>query len=107
MSINIDLRNLTPDMLAECRPFAGSADYAAPCVIGVLMNPADRSRVAKKADTTSNDSVASFVGQGIITVPEDQLDDVKAIQLAFDRKKWFEVSEIASKYMTSTEDQNK
>lgn len=107
--INIDLRELTPEILNICEPHLGKGEYDAPCLIGALMNVDDRSYVASLAeadDGFARDAVGYFIEQGIITVPEEQFDDVIDIQLAFDRSRWAQVLEIASKYMPSTEETN-
>lgn len=42
--IKLDLRNLTPEIVANTRTNMGECRYSSPCIIGALMEPADRKR---------------------------------------------------------------
>lgn len=92
--IKIDLRDLTPEKLAECKPHLGECTYAAPCVIGTLMSPSERSR-------HSNCSIAFYPDVKLLA---EQEGDVVAIQDAFDGGDWGRVKRIAAKYMTTPTD---
>lgn len=109
--IKIDLCNLTPELLERCRPYMGHYDYRSPCVIGVLMHPDQRERLAdfvKSVDKDNyEDDVEYLMNQGILVLPEDQFTDAVNIQYCFDNMEWEDVLKIANKYITKTEDQNK
>jgi len=95
--ITIDLNNLTPARLAECRPYMGECNYASPCVIGSLMTPMERTRV--EAYSEDADDVRYFVEQGVFIIPPEQMEDAVDIQEYFDSHDWDSVLQIASKYM--------
>lgn len=107
--INIDLRDLTPELLERCRSHMVECDYRSPCVIGVLMTPAEQDHLANWVNGVDryDDDVGYFVKSGAIVIPEEQYIDAVNIQYFFDNMEWEDVLKIANKYMTKTEDQNK
>ena len=92
--IHIDLRDLTPEKLAECKPHMGTCRYSAPCVIGTLAPEAERVRM-----DTAGGTIGWLLDRGTVTMPEDQLDDACDLQRAFDLRDWHAVERIAAKWM--------
>ena len=90
--VHIDLRALTPAHLEEARPFMGSCDYAAPCIIGTLIPPGFRRHFG-------GCGIGWLVMTKDIIVPEEQHDDIRRLQRAFDHGEWEEVEKIANRYM--------
>lgn len=41
-NIKLDLRNLTPERIAEARPYMGDCTYSSPCIIGTLLTASQR-----------------------------------------------------------------
>ena len=93
--IHIDLRNLTREKLAECKPHLGKWRYSAPCVLGTLMPEDKRGRLDREPVT----AIVVLLGVGTVTMPEDQLDDACDLQCAFDLRDWHAVERIAAKWM--------
>jgi hypothetical protein len=99
IKIKIDLNNLTRAHLDECVSHLGACQYDAPCIIGTLMSPADRRRLAFEVAGTLEDEIAALVSAGLITIPAEQLKDAKALQKAFDESYWSDLVSVASKYI--------
>jgi hypothetical protein len=104
--INIDLNNLTPEIMARVKPNLGKCKYTAPCIIGALMTPDERKELE---DLQLNGTgIGSLVGPEVysedfcpdrVSIPQDQFDDAKLLQKAFDAYNWVVVERIASKYI--------
>lgn len=92
--IHIDLRDLTPEKLAESRPHMGSCRYSAPCILGTLMPEDERGRM-----DAAGGSIGVLLRWGIVTMPEDQQEDARRLQYAFDDRDWPEVERIAATWM--------
>ena len=100
--IHIDLRDLTPEKLAECKPHLGECRYSAPCVIGTLI-PKDKRRRIDAAPTVA--SIGGLLSRGVVTMPEDQQKDATRLQFAFDGRDWPTVERIAAKWMGKGKEQ--
>ena len=94
-TIHIDLRNLTPEMLAEAKPRMGYNTYNAPCVIGVLVPKEER----RKLDGREFSSVLRLSQEGLLSFPTNQLPHAVALQEAFDQSRWADVEKLAAKFM--------
>lgn len=90
--IHIDLRNLSQEHLAQCKPALGCCSYDGPCVIGTLIQPDRRERLG-------NSDVGFMVRFKHFTTVEGQLGDLIEIQEAFDKDDWLKVERIAAKYI--------
>jgi len=114
--IHINLHNLTPELLEEARPHVGSCNYGSPCIIGVLIPPAERHELALRLELenerctresyddygrpmVSEDDVKALQMDGTFIIPKEQEADARAIQEYFDNSDWESVICIASKYM--------
>lgn len=95
--IKIDLRDLTPEHLEECRPHLGACHYTAPCIIGTLMKPGER-------HDNPYIGIDCLLRSGRVHMPEDQQEDALKMQTAFDSSRWNDVVAIASKYMKEKPD---
>ena len=93
-AIHIDLRDLTPEKLAECRPHMGTFRYSDPCVLGTLMPESERVRM-----DAARGSIEVLLHRGTVTTPEDQRKDAVELQVAFDDRDWPTVERIAAKWM--------
>jgi hypothetical protein len=110
MEIEINLNDLTPARLEECKPFMGKRDYGSPCIIGSLMTPNERAELVhwlelKERNTgryLHEDYAKALIMAGTLIVPSGQQEDVQNLQEYFDNKDWESVLEIASKYMGTT-----
>ena len=99
--IHIDLRNLSQEHLAQCKPHCvplGEGRYDLPCVIGTLMSPEVRTDIQKKYGETC---VEAHVKEGVFSFPEGQADIADRMQQAFDKGNWPEVERIAAKYIAA------
>ena len=92
--IYIDLRDLTPEKLAKCRPHMGLCEYSSPCVIGALAPKSERGRM-----DADGGSIGWLLRRGVLTMPKDQQHDAIQIQYSFDRRDWYAVERIAAKWM--------
>jgi hypothetical protein len=92
--IHIDLRDLTPEKLAECKPRLGVYRYSAPCIIGTLVPEDERGRM----DAVGG-SIGGLLDDGVVTMPEDQEVDAIRLQRVFDSGLWHVVERIAAKWM--------
>ena len=92
--IHIDLRDLTPEKLAECKPHMGERWYSAPCVIGTLVPEDERGRM-----DAAEGSIGVLLRWGTVTMPEDQQNDAFLLQYSFDDRHWPTVERIAAKWM--------
>lgn len=85
--IKLDLRNLTPELVAKTRPNMGGCRYSAPCIIGALMEPADRERFDMPTWIYSDgvDSVSRLIDGGEIEFPTAEEGHLaNLLQEAFD-----------------------
>lgn len=81
--IFIDLDNLTPELVNSCLDKMGECSYMAPCIIGTLLTPGDRLTLDCENED-GNTSIEYYIEKGIVTAPEDQLEDIKYLQSCFD-----------------------
>lgn len=93
--IHIDLRDLTPEKLAECKPHMGKRRYSAPSIIGTLIPESER----KRLDATRG-SILVLLSRITVTMPEDQQIDASRLQVAFNYNDWPTVERIAAKWMS-------
>lgn len=79
MTIQLDLKNLTQEMVNEALPHMGTPRYDAPCLIGAMMAPGDR-------DLVSNlNNIGVLVAHGVVQFPDaEQVVIAQALQEAFD-----------------------
>ena len=90
MTIRLDLRNLTKEMVEEACSLRVRASqenldaclYSNPCIIGSLMSPEDR-EVAENSFWDGDDLYACY-DEGVIYFPDDQIDDAAHLQGLFD-----------------------
>ena len=92
--IHIDLRDLTPEKLAECEPHMGTFRYSDPCVLGTLIPEAERARM-----DAGRGAIEGLLINGVVTMPEDQRIDADQLQYSFDDHDWPTVERIAAKWM--------
>ena len=97
--IKIDLRDLTQEHLDEAFKNLGQCDYAAPCIIGVLMDESDRFRINEALSGQYQDGLTYLVLDGLVSIPPDQLIDAQYMQDQFDRRNWYAVTSAAYRYM--------
>lgn len=89
-AIEIDLRNLSQEHLAQCLPKMGMCSYAAPCIIGTLLPVENRERLDNYEeleaafDGLGGTGIDDLIKSGIITIPDGQYDLACALQAAFD-----------------------
>ena len=97
--VRIDLRDLTAEKLAECKPNAGGklCLYQDPCIIGTLIAP----ELRRYLDRCGDPSIDELAADGVVDLPDSQLDDSDALQRAFDRGDWSEVERIAAPYIAA------
>lgn len=82
MTIQLDLRNLTDEMVEEAIAAGRSGcEYRNPCIIGTLMTPAERLTLDHANDDTS---VWALANAGTISFPENQVDLANTLQMKFD-----------------------
>ena len=93
--IHIDLRDLTPEKLAECQPHMGAFRYSDPCIIGTLVPESERRRM-----DAARCSIGTLLSRGTVTMPEDQQNDADQLQYSFDEHDWATVERIAAKWMS-------
>ena len=75
--IELDLRNLTEELITEAALFTGECSYQAPCIIGTLMTTAERFNTAG--------SISSLVWDKKVKFPnQDQAELAGRLQRAFD-----------------------
>ena len=98
--IHIDLRDLTPEKLAECKPHMGERWYSAPCIIGALAPESERGRM-----DYVRAGIRDLLRRGTVTMPRDQQNDAVELQVAFDLRDWPEVERIAAKWMGKDKEQ--
>lgn len=87
--IEIDLRNLSEEHLAQCLPHMGKCRYAAPCIIGTLMPPGRRAEfddpeVMEREFGSFDTTIGLLLSCGAVVMPKDQWDLAEALQNAFD-----------------------
>lgn len=90
--IKIDLRDLTQAHLDACAPVLGQCFNTAPCIIGTLMTPDERSY-------RPCGSVLTLRSDGILEIPDEQVEDAMDMQRAFDQSRWDDLIAIANKYI--------
>lgn len=90
--IKIDLRDLTQAHLDECAPALGQCYNTAPCIIGTLMTPDER-------NYRPCGSVLTLRSDGILEIPDEQIEDAMRMQWAFDQSRWDDLLVIAHKYI--------
>lgn len=75
--IKIDLRTALASIPDDITPSA-HCTYTAPCIIGRMMTPEERRRVA----TTLGDgaSIHRVIANGLVEVPVDQTGDIEELQ---------------------------
>lgn len=81
--IHLDLRDLTDAHLAEALPHIAACRYSAPCIIGSLLTPEQRT-LLDNVTPHNIDNVDSLVAKGFITFPEGQLELATSLQDFFD-----------------------
>jgi hypothetical protein len=83
--IEIDLRRDLPkvrEQYAALTASLGRCSYTAPCAIGAMMSR--EQRTALDLEKLNNVSIATLIEDARVTVPEGQIDDLWALQSAFD-----------------------
>jgi hypothetical protein len=108
--LQLDLNNLTPQHLEQCKPYLGRCNYTSPCIIGTLIPEKDRRRLDNKRDQISRKHPSKFIpkqpsiGQlidvGEVSFPNlIQQKAAEELQDRFDNGTWDEVLEIAAPYL--------
>ena len=97
--IHIDLRDLTPEKLAKCKPHMGMCQYSSPCVIGTLIPESEREELDGSSASALPETIGGLLLNDIVTMPEDQHADAIRLQHAFDDHDWTTVERIAAKWM--------
>lgn len=77
MKFNLDLRNLTEDIIAEAMPHLGVYMYTAPCIIGAMVPAECRDEMIGLARWEPEEWTT-------VRFPEEQRELAGRLQLAFD-----------------------
>lgn len=99
--IEINLNDLTKEMVEAALPFMGECNYSV-CIIGRLMTPED---VKLLADLNKErDYIMTLCRDGVVSIPDNQKEDASLLQLYFDLGYEDIVWEFANKYIGGRHD---
>ena len=79
MIIQLNLDNLTQEMVDEALPNVGECSYSSPCLIGAMMTPQQRRYISKDSDYA-----AVGMCHEIQFPNKDQASKAERIQVSFD-----------------------